>query len=171
MTNTWIIDKSHSEISFKVRHLMISTVTGQFKDFNGSVEVSDEDLSNGSFEFKASIDSIDTNNKDRDAHLKGEDFFDMENFPNLEFKSSKYENGKLYGDLSIRGTKKPIALDLDFNGIVKDAYNQTKAGFDISGEINRKDFGLNWNATTEAGGVVVSDKIRLFANLQFTKQG
>lgn len=169
-TNNWVIDNTHSEISFKIRHLMISNVTGYFRDFEGALTSDSENLLDGKFSFAAKIDSIDTNQADRDTHLKSADFFDMENYPELKFESTEFKDGKLHGTMTIRGTSQPIALDVDFNGIAKDGYGQTKSGFEIEGSINRKDFGLNWSSVTEAGGVVVGDKVRLYANVQFTKQ-
>lgn len=169
-TNNWVIDNTHSEISFKVRHLMISNVTGYFREFDGALYSDSENLLDGKFSFAAKIDSIDTNQKDRDAHLKSADFFDMESYPELKFESTEFKDGKLHGTITIRGNSQPIALDVDFNGVVQDGYGQTKAGFEIEGALNRKDFGLNYSSITEAGGVVVGDKVRLFANIQFTKQ-
>ncbi len=166
----WKIDPTHSEIEFKVKHMMISTVTGSFSDFEGSVETNGDDFNNAQFEFSAKIDSISTKNADRDTHLKSDDFFNAEKFPTLSFKSKSFDGDTMVGDLTIRDVTKEVSLDVDFNGIAVDPYGQTKAGFEATGSINRKDFRLNWNAVTEAGSIVVSDKVRLIANLQFTKQ-
>ena len=171
----WKIDQTHSEVQFKVKHLMITTVTGYFKKFDLEVETESEDFTTAkSIVFKADIDSIDTNNEQRDTHLKSADFFNAEEHSQLKFEGTRYEaNGdsaKLHGDLTIRGVKKPIVLDVDFGGIVVDPYGQTKAGFTISGKISRKEFGLTWNAVTEAGSVVVSDDIKLLAEVQLVKE-
>lgn len=166
----WQVDKAHSEIAFKVRHMMISTVTGNLTDFDASVDTDNDQFINADFQFSARIQSINTNNTDRDNHLRSGDFFDAENHPEMTFKSSEYDGEKMVGDLTIRGTTKEITLKVDFNGVAQDPYGQTKAGFEITGEINRKDFGLNWSAVTEAGSIVVSDKVRLIVDLQFIKQ-
>jgi len=175
MATTWKIDPAHSEIQFKVKHLMITTVTGYFKTFNLEVETANDDFTTASkILFTADIDSIDTNNAQRDAHLKSADFFDAENHAQLTFEGHRYEaNGddaKLHGDLTIRGVKKPLTVDVEFGGIVVDPYGQTKAGFTVKGRISRKEFGLTWSAVTEAGQVVVSDDIRLNAEIQLVKQ-
>ncbi|KXO01150.1 hypothetical protein LS48_01380 [Aequorivita aquimaris] len=166
----WSVDTAHSEIEFKVKHMMISTVTGSFSDFDASIEAADDSFKNAKFRFSAKIDSISTKNKDRDTHLKSDDFFNAEKFPKLTFESKSFDGEKMVGDMTIRDVTKEITLDVDFNGIAVDPYGQTKAGFEATGTINRKDFNLNWNAVTEAGSIVVSDKVRLIANLQFIKQ-
>lgn len=174
MANTaktlWKVDPSHTDIAFKVRHMMISTVSGNFTDFHATAETDNDNFVNGHFEFSAKINSIDTKNSDRDTHLKSADFFDAETHPELKFVSKSYDGEKMVGDLTIRGTTKEVELDVEFNGIAQDPYGQTKAGFEISGSIDRKDFNLNWNAVTEAGNIVVSDKVRLIADLQLVKQ-
>lgn len=166
----WSVDTAHSEIEFKVKHMMISTVTGSFSDFDASIEAADDSFKNAKFRFSAKIDSISTKNKDRDTHLKSDDFFNAEKFPKLTFESKSFDGEKMVGDMTIRDVTKEITLDVDFNGIAVDPYGQTKAGFEAIGTINRKDFNLNWSAVTEAGSIVVSDKVRLIANLQFIKQ-
>ncbi|HUP12610.1 MAG TPA: YceI family protein [Niastella sp.] len=176
MAILWKIDPAHSEIQFKVKHLMITTVTGYFKKFDLTVETETDEFSTAKrIEFTADIDSIDTNNQQRDTHLKSADFFNSDEHEQLKFVGKKYEdagdNAKLHGDLTIRGITKPITVNVDFGGIVVDPYGQTKAGFTISSKISRKEFGLTWNAVTEAGQVVVSDDIRLLAEIQLVKQG
>ncbi|WGF91663.1 YceI family protein [Aequorivita marisscotiae] len=166
----WSVDTAHSEIEFKVKHMMISTVTGSFSDFDASIEAADDSFKNAKFRFSAKIDSISTKNKDRDTHLKSDDFFNAEKFPKLTFESKSFDGEKMVGDMTIRDVTKEITLDVDFNGIAVDPYGQTKAGFEATGTINRKEFNLNWSAVTEAGSIVVSDKVRLIANLQFIKQ-
>lgn len=170
----WVIDPTHSEVQFKVKHLVITTVTGQFGQFSGEATASD-DFSDAQVSFEAEINSISTNNEARDGHLKSEDFFAAEQHPKLSFVSTGIskkgdEAFVLNGDMTIRGVTKPIALDVEYGGTVVDPYGQTKAGFEVKGKINRKDFGLTWSAVTEAGGAVVSDEVRLLANVQFVKQ-
>jgi len=169
-TTKWNIDSSHSEITFKVKHMMISTVTGYFEKFDANVEAADDTFKNATFKFSADIDSISTKNADRDAHLKSDDFFNAEKFPQLTFESTSFDGNKMTGNLTIRDITKEVTLDVDFNGVAVDGYGQTKAGFEIEGAINRKDFNLSWNAVTEAGSIVVSDKVKLIANIQFVKQ-
>lgn len=175
MAMKWSIDPTHSEIQFKVKHLMITTVTGNFKQFDLSVNTETEDFSTAKkIEFTADIDSITTHNEQRDAHLKSADFFNADQHDKLHFVGTKYEaNGdeaKLHGNLTIKGETKPITLNVDFGGIVVDPYGQTKAGFTVTGKISRKEFGLVWHAVTEAGSVVVSDEIRINAEVQLVKQ-
>ncbi len=167
---TWKIDTTHSEINFKVKHMMISTVTGHFEKFNGEVKTENDDFQKGTFSFSAEIDSVNTNNKDRDEHLKSDEFFGAATFPELTFKSKSFDGSKMIGDLTIKGVTKEISLEAEYNGTAVDPYGQTKAGFEFEGQINRKDFGLTWNAVTEAGNVVVSDKVKMIASLQFIKQ-
>jgi polyisoprenoid-binding protein YceI len=174
-TTTWSIDPTHSEVQFKIKHLVISTVTGQFNTFNGSLEAVGDDFSGSKATFEASIDSISTNNVDRDGHLKSPDFFDAANFPTLNFESTSFENKggnnyKISGNFTIKGVTKEVILDAEFGGIMTDPYGNVKAGFEITGKINRKDFGLSWSAVTEAGGIVVSDEVKLALNVQFVKQ-
>jgi len=166
---SWAIDPAHSEFTFKVKHMMISTVTGRFENFDANVETSGDDFTNANIDVKVNVDSINTNNGDRDNHLKSDDFFNAEKYPVLSFKSKKFDGEKLVGDLSIRDVTKEVTLDTDFNGIVVDPWGNTKAGFELTGEINRKDFGLMWDAVTEAGSVVVSNKIKLAVNVQLVK--
>lgn len=169
----WTIDPSHSEVNFKVKHLMISTVTGQFNVFEGQAETeTDEFQVVKNIDFKADVSSINTRNEQRDTHLKSEDFFGADEHPYIQFKVASFNvnEDKIDGTLVIRGTEEPISLDVEFGGVVVDAYGQTKAGLTVSGKISRKEFGLNWNGITEAGSIVVSDDVRLNAEVQFTKQ-
>lgn len=175
MAIKWKIDPAHSEIQFKVKHLMITTVTGYFKTFDLEVDTETEDFNTAkNVVFTADIDSIDTNNAQRDTHLKSADFFDSENHGQLKFVGKKYQsNGDeatLTGDLTIRGTTKPITLNVDFGGTVVDPWGQLKAGFTVSGKLSRKEFGLVWSAVTEAGQVVVSDEIKIHAEVQLVRQ-
>jgi polyisoprenoid-binding protein YceI len=166
----WNIDTTHSEIGFKVKHMMISTVRGHFEDFNATIETEDENFNDADIIFKAQTNSINTKNSDRDTHLKSDDFFNAETYPEMIFKSKSFDGSTLVGDLTIRDITKQISLDVDFNGIAVDPYGQTKAGFEVTGSINRKDFNLTWNAITEAGSIVVSDTIKLVIDLQFIKE-
>lgn len=175
MAIKWKIDPAHSEIQFKVKHLMITTVTGYFKQFDLDVETETEDFATAkSIEFTADINSIDTNNAQRDTHLRSADFFDAEQHGQLRFVGNKYEasgdEAKLHGELTIKGVTKPLTVNVEFGGIVVDPYGQTKAGFTVNGKISRKEFGLTWNAVTEAGQIVVSDEIKLHAEIQLVKQ-
>lgn len=169
-TTNWTIDNAHSEIAFKVKHMMISTVTGHFDNFEASIETDGDNFNNASFSFSAKTDSINTKNTDRDTHLKSDDFFNSDKFPEMKFVSKSFDGEKLIGDLTIRDVSKEVALEVEFNGIAVDPYGQTKAGFEIKGEINRKDFNLTWSAVTEAGNIVVSDKVKLLVDAQFIKQ-
>ena len=166
----WNLDPSHSEVQFKVKHMVISTVTGNFDNFEAMAESNSDDFSDAKFEFAAHVNTINTKNADRDNHLKSDDFFAAEKFPEMKFEStSGIQNGKVEGTLEIRGEKKPITLNADFGGVITDPWGLTRAGFEFSGDINRKDFGLGWSQVTEAGGLVVSDKVKLLVNLEFTK--
>jgi polyisoprenoid-binding protein YceI len=172
-TNKWVLDPTHSEVQFKVKHLVISTVTGSFKDFEGSLESEDE-FSNAKIHFAAKTDSIFTNNEQRDEHLKSDDFFNAEKYPQLTFTGKSFtkvagSDWKLEGDLTIRDVTKSISLDVEFGGKMTDPYGNKKAGFVVIGKINRKEFGLTWSAVTEAGGVVVSDEVKIECNVQFTQ--
>lgn len=170
----WVLDPTHSEVLFKVKHLVISTVTGTFKVFNGSFETENEDFSNADIEFSLDANSIDTNQEQRDAHLRSADFFDAEKFPVISFKSTSFikkgDDYELTGDLTVKNVTKPVKLDVELGGVATDAYGNEKAGFEITGKISRKEFDLTWSAVTEAGAIVVGDEIKLNINLQFAKQ-
>ncbi|HRP88554.1 MAG TPA: YceI family protein [Edaphocola sp.] len=176
MSNTinWTLDQAHSEITFKVRHLMISNVKGGFETFNANVQTHGEDFSTAQVELNIDASSINTRNNDRDNHLKSADFFETENYPSMKFVSTKVEKVdedtfKLHGNFTIKDVTKPIALDVDFGGVVTDPWGSQKAGFTVSGKINRKEWGLNWNAALEAGGVLVGDEIKLNAEMELYK--
>jgi polyisoprenoid-binding protein YceI len=174
-TTKWTIDPSHSEIQFKVKHMMITTVTGSFKEFSSEVETQGDDFSTAKIKFEASTASVFTNADQRDAHLKSADFFDVEKYPVLKFESTSQENVDdesftLNGNLTIRDITKPVKLDVEFGGIGKDPWGNLKAGFSLTGRINRKEWGLNWNAALEAGGVLVSDDVRIFCEVQYAKK-
>jgi len=173
VATTWNLDTTHTEVQFKVKHLVIATVTGFFKKFSGSVESETENFDGASVNFSLDATSIDTNNADRDAHLKSADFFAAEQYPSIDFtgtlKKTSGNDYKLDGALTIRGTTKAVVLDVEFGGLMVDPWGNTKAGFEINGKINRKDFGLNWNALTEAGGMVVSEDVKIHINAELAK--
>lgn len=172
----WAVDPTHSEVQFKVKHLMITTVTGYFSNFHVEAESEDDQFSGArNIVFTADVNSINTNNEQRDTHLKSPDFFDAAQHDEIRFVGTNYENVggndfKLHGNLTIRNITKPVTVNVEFGGIVVDPYGQTKAGFTVEGKISRKEFGLTWNAVTEAGSVVVSDEIKLQAEIQLVKQ-
>ncbi len=166
----WNLDASHSEVQFKVKHMVISTVTGSFDQFEASIEGDSADFSDAKFDFTAEVASINTKNNDRDTHLKSDEFFGADQFPQIKFNStSGIQDGKIEGEIEIKGTKKPIVLSADFGGVITDPWGMQRAGFEFEGDLNRKDFGLSWSATTEAGGLVVADKIKLVINLEFVQ--
>lgn len=174
-TTKWMIDPAHSEIQFKVKHMMITTVTGSFKEFKSEVETDGDDFATAKVSFEASAASVFTNAEQRDAHLRSADFFDADNFPVMRFvstglKNIDEENWQLTGNLTIRDVTNPVKLDVEFGGVGKDPWGNTKAGFSLNGKINRKDWGLNWNAALEAGGVLVSDDVRIYAEVQYARQ-
>lgn len=169
MSLTWNLDNSHSEVQFKIKHMVISTVTGDFLDFSANAKSEDETFQGGEFQFEAKIDSINTKNPQRDEHLKSADFFNAEEFPTMSY-TGKLEGDTIKGELTLRGVTKPVNLHAEFGGVIKDPYGNQRSGFELTGEVNRKDFGLSWDALTESGGVVVSDKVKLFVNLEFIQQ-
>lgn len=171
----WAIDPTHSEVTFKVKHLVISTVSGSFSSFDGTVETEGDDFEDAQVEFSIDVNSISTNQEQRDAHLKSADFFDSETFPKITFRSTGFtkageDDYKLTGDLTIKDVTKPVTLDVEYGGSTTDFYGNYKAGFEVNGKINRKEFGLVWHAVTEAGSIVVGDDIKLNMNVQFIKQ-
>lgn len=167
----FIVDSAHSEIGFKVKHMMFTNVSGKIEVYNASIEADNDALENAKITFEGDASSISTGNADRDGHLKSTDFFDVENYPKLSFTSTSFDpNGKLVGDLTIRDISKPVSLDVDFGGTAKDPWGNIKLGMSLTGKINRKDWGLNWNSALETGGVLVSDEVKLDIELQFLKQ-
>ncbi|MBR2648597.1 MAG: YceI family protein [Sediminibacterium sp.] len=172
---TYKIDPMHSEITFKVKHLMITNVTGSFQQFDATMESNEDDFSDATISFEADVNSISTNNEQRDGHLKGADFFAADEFPKLQFSSTSFtkksaDTYSLKGNLTIKGITKPVELTVEYGGNMTDFYGQNKAGFEITGKINRSDFGLTWSAVTEAGGVVVSEEVKLHLAVQMVKQ-
>jgi len=174
-TTKWSIDTAHSEIGFKVKHMMFTNVSGNFEKFDASIETEGDDFTTAKFDFSGEIDSINTGNADRDNHLRSADFFDAEQFPTLTFKSTSFEKEsesdyKLTGDLTLHGVTKSVKLDVEFGGLAKDPWGNTKTGLSATGKINRKDWGLNWNSALETGGVLVGEEVKLNIELQFIQQ-
>ena len=174
-TTKWVLDPTHSEMQFKVKHLMISTVTGQFNKFEGSFETEDENFSAAKAQISIDVNSISTNNEQRDGHLKTADFFDMTNFPKITFVSEKLmktddENYKVEGILTMRGVAKKIIFDAELGGVTKDPWGNMRVGFSINGKVNRKDFGVSFSMLTETGGIALGEDIKFLANVQFVKQ-
>ncbi|GGB75145.1 hypothetical protein N798_13790 [Knoellia flava TL1] len=168
-TGTWAVDAAHTEVGFVARHLMVSKVRGYFKDVEGTVEVA-EDITQSRVDVTAKIASVETGSADRDAHLKSEDFFDAEKFPTMRFVSTSFDGSTLTGDLTIKDVTKSVEFDVDFGGVGQDPWGNTKAGFEATATVNRKDWGLTWNAAVEGGGVLVSDKITINIDVQLAKQ-
>lgn len=175
MSNSkWVIDPTHSEIGFKVKHMMFTNVSGKLQKYEAQIESEDENFENAKISFSGDIDSLTTNNADRDAHLLSADFFDAAQFPKIDFESTSFSKGNngdynLNGDLSLHGKTMPITLISEFSGIMSDPWGNTKAGFALTGKINRKDWGLNWNTALETGGVLVGEEVNLSIELQFIK--
>lgn len=171
----WVIDPVHSEIDFKIRHLMITNVKGNFKEFDASIYTTGNDFLTAEVDCWINAASVDTGNEDRDTHVKSADFFDVEQFPQITFKADTYEkvdgdgSFELWGVLTIKGITKKIKLDVEFGGIMKDPWGNEKAGFTINGKINRKDFDLNWNTALETGGVLISDEVKINCEIQLKR--
>jgi polyisoprenoid-binding protein YceI len=174
-TTTWALDASHSEVTFKVKHLVISTVSGKFKQFSSTASTESDDFTTAQIAFEIDANSLDTGMEMRDTHLRSDDFFNADTFPKITFRSAAIRalggtEHEIDGQLTIRDVTQPITLKADFGGVAKDPYGQIKAGFEVEGKIKRQEFGLLWNALTEAGGAVVSDEVKFQANVQYIKQ-
>ncbi|MGH2664469.1 YceI family protein [Flavobacterium sp.] len=174
-TTKWTIDPTHSEIGFKVKHMMFTNVSGKFENYDANIVTENDDFTKASIDFSADINSIDTHNSDRDNHLKSADFFDVDNHPKMTFKASSFtktsdDKYELAGDLSLKGVTKFVQLSTEYSGLMKDPWGNTKVGLTISGKINRKDWGLNWNSALETGGVLVGEDVNLNIELQLIKQ-
>jgi polyisoprenoid-binding protein YceI len=172
---TWILDPTHSELQFKIKHLMISTVSGQFNQFKATVETAGDNFTTAKVHFQATVSSISTNNEQRDAHLKAGDFFDTEKYPDILFEGEKMEKigedeYKLQGTITVRGVSKKLVLDVEFGGITKDPWGNTRTGFSVTGKINRQDYGMSFGAVSETGGLLLGDEVKINANVQFVKQ-
>ena len=174
-TTKWILDQTHSELGFKIKHLMISSVSGSLKSFQAEVETQGEDFTTAQINLSADMDSISTNNDQRDAHLRNSDFFEVEKYPALKFTSTKLEKidsdtFSLFGDLTLKGITRPVKLSVEFNGVTKDPWGGERAGLVVTGKINRSDWGVNFNGVLETGGVVLSEEVRIFSEIQLVKQ-
>lgn len=174
-TENWVLDPAHSEILFKVKHLMITNVRGEFRKFTAEAVTNGFDFNKASVHVNIDASSLFTNEDSRDAHLKSADFFDVENYKEITFDSTSVnkvydEEYELKGNLTIKGVTKEVKLGVEFGGINKDPWGNEKAGFSLSGKINRKDWGLTWNAALETGGVLVGDEVKINAEVQFVKQ-
>ncbi|MCW3118957.1 MAG: hypothetical protein JWM28_3039 [Chitinophagaceae bacterium] len=171
----WSLDPIHSELGFKIRHLMITNVSGNFNKFNIDVETEDDNFDSAKVKATIDVDSINTNNEPRDIHLRNADFFETGTHPKVDFKSTRIEKAgsdtfNLYGDLTIKGITKPVQLTLEHAGLAKDPWGNIKAGFTLSGKINRKDFGISFNAPMETGGVMLGEEIKINGEIQLVKQ-
>ena len=174
-TTKWVIDSTHSEIGFKVKHMMFTNVSGKCLKFDATIEAEDNDFEKAKIEFTGAIDSITTGNADRDTHLLSPDFFDAAQFPEIKFSANsfiKINEGdyELIGDLTLHGVTKSVKLAAEYGGLMKDPWGNTKMALSLEGKINRKDWGLNWNSALETGGVLVSEEVRLNIELQFLQQ-
>jgi polyisoprenoid-binding protein YceI len=166
---TWTIDPTHTEVGFVARHLMVSKVRGSFSEVSGSVTV-DDDVAQSTAEVVVQLASVSTGTADRDTHLRSADFFDVENHPTMTFRSTAFDGSTLRGDLTIKGVTKPVELDIEFGGTATDPYGNEKAAFEATGEVDRTEWGLTWNAPLEKGGVLVSEKVKLAIDVQLAKQ-
>ncbi|HZG22928.1 MAG TPA: YceI family protein [Chitinophagaceae bacterium] len=174
-TTKWVLDPTHSELGFKIKHLMISSVSGSLKSFQAEVETNGEDFSTAQISLSADMASISTNNDLRDAHLRNSDFFEVEKYPELKFTSTRLEKTDsdtftLFGNLTIKGVTRPVKLNVEFNGVTKDPWGGERAGFVVTGKINRSEWGVNFNSVLESGGVALSEEVRIFSELQMVKQ-
>jgi len=169
ITGDYTIDQTHTRLGFSARHAMVTTVRGQFTDFTGTAHIDTANPAASKVALTIQTASIDTGVADRDGHLKSADFFDVENNPVMTFRSTKVTSNTLEGDLTIKGVTRPVVFDLDFNGVSKDPWGGTRAGFEAKTEINRKDFGLEWNVAIEGGGVLVGEKVRINLDVQLVQ--
>jgi polyisoprenoid-binding protein YceI len=173
-TAKWDFDPTHSELGFKIKHLMITNVSGSFKKFDVKVETENDDFSTAQITARADMDSINTNNEQRDAHLRNSDFFETEKYPELVFQSTKVERVdegtyNLYGDLTMKGVTKPVKLHVEYSRLTKDPWGGERAGFVVTGKINRSDWGINFNGVLETGGMVLSEEVKLNSEIQLVK--
>ena len=171
----WKGDLSHSELGFKIKHLMITSISGSIKSFEADVEMDGTNFSSAQINLTAGMASISTNNEQRDAHLRTSDFFEVEKYPELKFRSTKVEKidsdtFSLYGELTLKGVTKPVKLNVEFNGVTKDPWGSERAGFVVTGKISRSEWGVNFNSVLEKGGVALSDEVRIHSELQLVKQ-
>lgn len=173
-TTKWVVDPTHSEVQFKIKHLVISTVTGTFRNFEGGATTEYDDFTDAEVHFSLDVDSVDTNQEMRDTHLKSAEFFDTASHPKIAFKSTSFEKVDddeytLKGNLTMKGITKAVTLKAEYGGMANDAYGNQKLGFEVTGKVNRKEFGLTYNALTETGGLALGEDIKLIANIQLAK--
>ena len=173
-TTKWALDAAHSELGFKIKHLMISSVSGRFNSFDVTADTGADDFSNSSISATIDVASIFTNNEQRDGHLRTGDFFEIEKYPNISFKSTSVKKDgddlEITGDLTMKDVTKPVTLKVEFSGITKDPYGNVKAGFSFAGKLNRKDWGINFNAALETGGVMLGEEVKYEGEIQLVKQ-
>ncbi|MGH2648639.1 MAG: YceI family protein [Ginsengibacter sp.] len=174
-TTKWVLDPTHSELGFKIKHLMITNVSGSFKNFQAEVATNDTDFGGAQINLTAEMSSITTNNEQRDAHLRAADFFEVDKYPELKFRSTKVEKTgddtfALYGELTLKGVTKPVKLNAEYGGVTKDPWGGERAGFAITGKVNRTDWGVNFNGVLETGGVVLSEEVRIHSEIELVKQ-
>ncbi|GAB3880602.1 YceI family protein [Spirosoma agri] len=173
-TTKWVVDPMHSEVQFKIKHLVISTVTGTFRQFEGGATTEHDDFDGAEVHFSLDVASVDTNQEMRDTHLKSAEFFEADTYPTITFKSTSFkkiddDEYTLTGDLTMKGITKPVSLKAEYGGTAKDGYGNQKLGFEVTGKINRKEFGLTYNALTETGGLALGEDIKLIANIQLSQ--
>lgn len=174
-TTKWIVDPTHSELGFKIKHLMISHVSGTFRTFTAEAETIDEDFTTAKITLVADLASISTNNEQRDAHLRTSDFFEAEKFPQLTFRSTRIarlddERFEMHGDLTLKGITRPVTLNVEYSGVTRDPWGGERAGFVVTGKIKRTDWGVNFNAVLETGGIALSEDVRIASEIQLVKQ-
>lgn len=174
-TTKWILDPTHSELGFKIKHLMISNVSGLFKRFQAEAKTEGDDFSTAKINVTVDMDSISTNNEQRDLHLRNSDFFEAEKHPELKFSSTKMEETDsntfvLHGDLTLKGITKPVKLDVEYSGVSRDPWGGERAGFSLTGKIRRSDWGVNFNSVLETGGVALGEEVKISAEIQMVKQ-
>ncbi|RYF76319.1 MAG: polyisoprenoid-binding protein [Cytophagaceae bacterium] len=173
-TTKWVVDPMHSEVQFKIKHLVISTVTGTFRSFEGGATTEHDDFNGAEIHFSLDVNSVDTNQEMRDTHLKSAEFFEADTYPSIAFKSTSFkkiddDEYTLIGDLTMKGITKPVTLKAEYGGTAKDGYGNQKLGFEVTGKINRKEFGLTYSALTETGGLALGEDIKLIANIQLAQ--
>ena len=171
----WAVDPTHSELGFKIKHLMITNVSGSLKNFEAEVETDEADLSTAQINLTADMASIFTNNEQRDAHLRASDFFEVEKYPQLKFRSTKMEkidndSFALYGELTLKGVTKPVKLNVEYNGLTKDPWGGERAGLVVTGKINRSEWGVNFNGVLETGGLMLREEVRINSEIELVKQ-
>jgi polyisoprenoid-binding protein YceI len=174
-TTKWVLDPTHSELGFKIKHLMITNVTGTFRNFQGEIETENADFTSAKIKLTAQMDSISTNNEQRDAHLRNADFFEVDKYPELQFSSTRIEKTDdetftVHGNLTMKGITKPVKLNAEFNGLTKDPWGGERAGFVVTGKIKRSEWGVTFNSTMETGGIMLGEEVKLESEIQLVKQ-